>query len=130
MKVSKADFEAEFRLAKRIEQARVCGPVECSSSAAELKTGLAKTQGSDPVAAELAPAGRDAAPISGATAPTTLTSISEWLDNLASGRRRRRRRADPDNVKGFAIVSAALDQLEPRWTKFEMLARPRVTSTP
>ena len=129
VKVSQADFEAEFRLAKRIEQARV-RVRRMLEQAAELKTGLAKTQGSDPVAAELAQLFGDAAPISGATAPTTLTSISEWLDNLAQAVDGADGAPTPDNVKGFAIVSAALDQLEPRWTKFEMLARPRVTSTP
>jgi photosystem II stability/assembly factor-like uncharacterized protein len=122
VKVSQADFEAEFRLAKRIEQARV-RVRRMLEQAADLKTGLGKTQGSDPVAAELAQLVGDAAPISGATAPTTLTSISEWLDNLAQAVDGADGAPTPDNVRGFAIVGASLDRLEPRWMKFEAAAR-------
>ena len=62
----------------------------------------------------------EAAPIGGTTAPTTLTSISEWLDKLwrrPSTERTARRR--PTILRGFAVVSGALDAIEPRWRRFE-----------
>jgi hypothetical protein len=96
--------------------------------AADLKTALPKTNVSDPVTAELGQLVGNEAPISGATAPTTLTSISEWLDNLAQAVEGADGAPTPDNLKGFAIVSAALDRIEPRWMKFEAAARSRVPS--
>jgi len=72
----------------------------------------------------------ESAPIGGSTAPTTLTSISEWLDNLAQAVDGADGAPTPDNLRGFATVSAALDSIEPRWRSFETAARPKVPAAP
>jgi hypothetical protein len=125
VKVSQADFDAEFRLAKQVERARV-RVRRMLEAATELKTGLAKEQGTGPLSAELKQLVGEAAPIGGASAPTTLTSISEWLDNLAQAVDGADGAPTPDNLKGFGIVAAALDSLEPRWRAFEAGARARM----
>jgi photosystem II stability/assembly factor-like uncharacterized protein len=124
VKVSQADFDAELRLARQVEQARV-RVRRMLESATELKMGLAKAQGAEPLSAELKQLVGESAPIGGASAPTTLTSISEWLDNLAQAVDGADGAPTPDNLKGFAVVSAALDGLEPRWRTFESAARAR-----
>jgi len=68
----------------------------------------------------------ESAPIGGSTAPTTLTSISEWLDNLAQAVDGADGAPTPDNLRGFATVSAALASIEPRWRSFEAAARSKV----
>ena len=63
------------------------------------------------------------APIGGTTPPRTLTSISEWLDSLAQAVDGADAAPSPDDLKGFATVSAALADIEPRWAAFEASAR-------
>jgi photosystem II stability/assembly factor-like uncharacterized protein len=126
--VGQADFEAEFRLAKQIEQARVRAR-RMLAEAKNLKAGLAKLNGqpnSDALSSQLKQLMGEAAPIGGASAPTTLTSISEWLDELAKAVDGADGAPTADNLRGFAAVSAALDRLEPRWTAFAASARAQV----
>jgi photosystem II stability/assembly factor-like uncharacterized protein len=125
VKVTQADFDAELRLARQIEQQRV-RVRHMLESAADLKTGLDKLQGAEALTAELEQLVGEDAPIGGASAPTTLTAISEWLDDLAKAVDGADGAPTPDNLKGFAVVSAALDSLEPRWRAFEASARPRL----
>src|SRR5207253_6705663 len=87
--VTQADFESEFRLAKQIEKQRV-RVRSMLEQARDLKTGLDKLKGqpgADALAAQLGELLGEGAPIGGKTPPTTLTSISEWLDNLAEDRK-------------------------------------------
>ena len=101
VKVSQADFEAEFRLAKRIEQARV-RVRRMLEQAAELKTGLGKTQRLRPSRRRACRSCRETRRrFRRATAPTTLTSISEWLDNLAQAVDGADGAPTPDNVQGL-----------------------------
>jgi photosystem II stability/assembly factor-like uncharacterized protein len=122
--VSQADFEAEFRLAKEVEQARVrVGSM--LEQAGDLKTRLAKLNGqgnAEALSAQLKALVGEDAPIGGATAPTTLTSISEWLDNLAQAVDGADAAPTPDTVRGFATVLGTLNAIEPRWKQFEMVA--------
>jgi hypothetical protein len=62
------------------------------------------------------------APISGSVAPTDLTGISEWLDKLANAVDGADAAPTPDDVQGFATVTAALNAIAPRWTAFEASA--------
>jgi hypothetical protein len=125
IKVSQADFDAEFHLARQIEQARV--RVRAMLERAELlKARLDKSKGV--AGANALSAQRDAlvgegAPISGSTPPTTLTSISEWLDHLAQAVDGADAAPTPDDVRGFDMLSGALDAIEPRWRAFESQAR-------
>ena len=116
--VSQADFEAEFRLARQVEQARV-RVRQMVEQAGDLKTRL---QGQEALSAEFAALVGEDAPIGGASAPTTLTAISEWLDGLAHAVDGADAAPTPDNLRGFAVVSAALDAIEPRWKAFEARA--------
>jgi photosystem II stability/assembly factor-like uncharacterized protein len=131
VKVSQADFEAEFRLAKQIEQARV-RVRSMLEQASDLKAALAKLKGqanADALTIELNGLVGEAKPIGGTTAPTTLTSISEWLDSLAQAVDGADGAPTADNLSGYRIVSAALDGLEPRWKAFAVKARSHLPAT-
>jgi photosystem II stability/assembly factor-like uncharacterized protein len=125
IKVSQADFDAEFRLAKQVEQAHV--RVRAMLEQGELlKARLDKLKGgggADALLAQRDVLVGESAPISGSTPPTTLTSISEWLDRLAQAVDGADAAPTPDDLRGFAVVSAALDAIEPRWREFESRAR-------
>ena len=126
--VSQADFDAQFRLARQIERERVQVRMMLEQ-ARGLKTGLSKLKGqadADALSAQLDQLMGDSAPIGGTSAPTTLTSISEWLDNLSEAVEGSDGAPTPDNLRGFAAVSAALNGIEPRWRSFEAAARSRV----
>ncbi|MFL6764133.1 MAG: hypothetical protein ACJ8FO_02935, partial [Sphingomicrobium sp.] len=125
VKVAQADFEAEFRLARQIEQARV-RVRRMLEEGAKLKTSLAKLNGQGDAAALSSQLGAlvgEAKPIGGANPPTTLTSISEWLDSLARAVDGADGAPTADNLRGFAVVSAALDGIEPRWRAFDAAVR-------
>jgi hypothetical protein len=99
------------------------------SQAKDLKASLAKLKGepqADALSVQLDQLLGEAAPIGGSMPPTTLTSISEWLDNLAQAVDGADGAPTPDNLQGFAVVSAALARIEPRWRSFEAVARSRV----
>jgi hypothetical protein len=130
VKVSQADFDAEFRLARQIEQARV-RVRSMIEQADNLKTGLAKLHGqpaADALTVQLNQLFGEGKPIGGTTAPTTLTSVSEWLDSLAQAVDGADGAPTPDNLRGFAVISAALDSLEPRWRAFAASARAQLPS--
>jgi hypothetical protein len=116
--VSQADFDAEFRLAKQIEQARV-RVRSMLAQARELKTRLKANPQEAPLTAQLDALVGEDAPIGGKMPPTTLTSISEWLDSLAQAVDGADGAPTPDNLQGFAQVSGALQQIEPRWRAFQ-----------
>jgi len=125
VQVSEADFDAEFRLAKQIEQARV-RTRQMIEQAADLKTALAKTSGKDARMAELNGLVGEGAPIGGASAPTTLTSLSEWLNTLAQAVDGADGAPTPDNVEGFAQISGALGTMEQRWNAYAAAVRNQV----
>lgn len=129
--VSQTDFDSQFRLANQIEQERVRVRLMLEQ-ARDLKTGLAKLKGdagADALQAQLDALLGEAAPIGGTNAPGTLTSISEWLDTLSEAVEGADGAPTQDNLRGFAIVTSALNAIEPRWRSFEAAARPRVPAT-
>jgi len=118
--VTDVELEAQFRMAKAIEQARV-RTRRMLDQAGALKSALAKRAGQagvEALSAELDREVGDGAPIGGTTAPTTLTSISEWLDNLSRATEGADAAPSPDVVQGFATISKALDAAEARWNAF------------
>jgi photosystem II stability/assembly factor-like uncharacterized protein len=126
--VIQADFVAEFRMAKQIERQRVRVRAMLEH-ARDLKTGLANLKGNpeaDSRSAQLDQLLGESAPIGGSTPPTTLTSISEWLDHLAQAVDGADGAPTPDNIRGLNVVSSALNVIEPRWRSFEAAARSRV----
>jgi hypothetical protein len=132
VKVSQADFDAQFRLARQIEQERV-RVRRMVEQAAELKAGLARLKGqpdADALSVQIDQLKGEGAPVGGANAPTTLTAISDWLDKLAQAVDGSDGAPTPDNLRGFAVVSAALNAIEPRWKSFEAAARTKVPAAP
>jgi hypothetical protein len=128
VRVSQADFDAEFRFARQIEQERV-RIRQLLERAADLKTGLAKLNRQpegDALAAQLSSLVGEGAPIGGSNAPTTLTAISSWLDKLAQAVDGADGAPTPDNLKGFSIVTEALSAIEPRWLAFEAAAHAKL----
>jgi photosystem II stability/assembly factor-like uncharacterized protein len=127
MQVSQADFDAQFRLAKQVEQQRV-RVRRMKEEATDLKAALAKLKGPDVDAFglqldQLKGAG---APIGGANAPTTLTAISDWLDKLAEAIDGSDGTPTPDNLQGLAVLSTALDSIELRWRAFAASTRAKI----
>ena len=116
--VTQADFDAEFRLAKQIEQARV-RVRSMLAQASKLKARLKVNPQQALLTTQLDALIGEDAPIGGKTPPTTLTSISEWLDSLAQAVDGADGAPTADNLQGFAQVSAALQQIEPRWRAFQ-----------
>ena len=113
--VTQADFQAQFRLARQIEAARVRVRTMLEQ-ADELKASAAKS--GRPVSAQLAGFVGDDAPIGGSNAPTTLKGISGWLDKLADAVDGADGAPTPDNIRGFQTVLGALNLMEPRWKQF------------
>ena len=126
--VSPADFQAQFRLAKQVEQERV-RVRRMVEQAGQLKSALGKlnAQGDSPaLGAQLDALLGEDAPMSGSSAPTTLTAISDWLDKLANAVGGADGAPTPDSLRGFAVVTAALNEIEPRWRTFATSAQSRV----
>ena len=130
VKVSQADFDAQFRLAKQIEQERV-RVRRMNEEAGDLKSAVAKLKGpeADALTAQFGELKGEGAPIGGANAPTTLTAISDWLDKLAQAVDGADGAPTPDNLRGFAVVSEALDVIERRWRTFAASARAKVPAS-
>jgi hypothetical protein len=127
VKVSQADFDAQFRLAKQIEQEQV-RVRRMNEEAGDLKSALAKLKGpdADALTAQFGELKGEGPPIGGANAPTTLAAISDWLDKLAQAVDGSDGAPTPDNLRGFAVVRKALDAIEPRWRAFAASARAEV----
>jgi hypothetical protein len=131
VKVTQADFDAQFRLAKQIEaaQARV---ETMSQEAASLKAGIAKLSDASEAAslnAQMDMLVGSSAAVEGIVAPTTLNGIEQWLDKLSSAVDGADGAPTPDGLRGFALISDSLNSFEPRWRAFAASARARVPTT-
>lgn len=130
VRITQADFDAEFQLAKEIEAQRVRVRTMLDQ-ARELKKRIAMAKGqpnAEALSAELAQLVGAGAPISGSVAPTDLSGISEWLDKLANAVDGADAAPSPDDVQGFATVTSALNALAPRWTAFQASAKRELPS--
>jgi hypothetical protein len=131
VKVTQADFESQFRLAKQIEAQRIRVRTMLKE-ATSLKLGLPKIAGQTDAAAldaQYATLVGPEPPIQGVNAPNTLTGISSWLDKLAKAVDGADGGPTPDALRGFAQIKAALDSIEPRWRAFEMAVQPRIVAS-
>ena len=131
VKVSEADFEMQFRLAKQIERQRVRAH-SMLEEGSKMKARLVKVAGEEGVAALSAQYEALIGPapaMQGINAPNTLTGISSWLDKLGTAVDGSDGAPSPDTLRGVAKVSAALDAIEPRWRDFVAAARPRSQAT-
>jgi hypothetical protein len=125
VKATQADFDAQFRLARQIEAARVRVHAMLQE-ASPLKASLGRSSSANAASlSELDALVGSPAAVEGISAPTSLNAISQWLDKLSSAVEGADGAPTPDEIRGFAIVSAALDSLEPRWRSFAASARAR-----
>jgi photosystem II stability/assembly factor-like uncharacterized protein len=109
--VSQADFDAQFQLARQIEQARVRAHTilkEANALRDKLKGNAAAMQQIDDIAGT-------APPTLGDSDIDTLLGISDRLDALAGAVESADGAPSPDQLRGLAILSASLDALEKRW---------------
>jgi photosystem II stability/assembly factor-like uncharacterized protein len=110
--VSQADFDAQFRLAQQVEQARVCAH-SILKEADSLKDRL---KVSNPAAVQQIEGVIGAPPpVLAKSDVATLLGVSDRLDALGSAVESADGAPSPDEVRGFATLSAALAQFEQRW---------------
>jgi len=130
VKVSQQDFDAQFRLAKEIEQQRLRVRAMLKE-ASDMKAGMAKLDRQADGAAlnsqYVSLVGPSPA-MQGINSPDTLNGISSWLDKLAAAEDGGDGAPTQDAQRGFAQVSAALGAIEPRWRAFAASVRPRIVS--
>ena len=128
VKISQADFDAQFRFARQVEQARLRVRAMLKE-ASSMKSGLAaiasRKDAGDLTGHYEALVG-PAAATQGANAPNTLTGISTWLDKFATAAEGADGAPSVDALRGFAALSAQLDGIEPRWRSFAAAARSRI----
>jgi hypothetical protein len=112
--VGQQAFEAQFQLARHLEQSRVLAHSILKDAAAakeKLKAapgGAALTQQIDTIVG--APP-----PVEGSSDVSTLRGISDRLDALASAVESADGAPSPDEVSGYGILSAALSAIAQRW---------------
>ena len=123
VRVSEADFYAQFRLAKQIEGARV-RVQRMLEEASALKKQLSSSNAADAgTRAQLEALVGPPAAVEGTSAPQSLNGIGQWLEKLASAVDGADGAPTPDDLQGFALVSASLDNIEPRWRAFATAVR-------
>jgi photosystem II stability/assembly factor-like uncharacterized protein len=112
--VSQPAFDAQFQLARQIEQSRVLAHSMLKDAGAlkdKLPKGSAAIQQIDSLVGTPPPP-------EGSNDMTTLRGISDRLDTLAGAVESADGAPTPDNLRGFAILSAALDAIEQHWNSF------------
>lgn len=121
---SQADFEAQFRLARQIEQLRVLAHMILKDAAA-LKDKLAAKKGD--ASAEALVARIDAfvgppPPSEGSTEASSLGGISDRLDALGDASESSDAAPSPDVIRGYAVLQSALHAAAARWNDIEAVA--------
>jgi photosystem II stability/assembly factor-like uncharacterized protein len=114
IRVTQADFEAQFRLARQIEQSRVrVRNILKETSALEDKLkGNPAAQG---LVAQIDALTGLPVPTLGSAAPETLQGISDRLDALNTAIEGSDGAPSPDSLQGYALTSRALDAAAARW---------------
>ncbi|HEX5258640.1 MAG TPA: hypothetical protein VFW35_07655 [Sphingomicrobium sp.] len=109
--ITQAAFDAQFQLARRIEQSRVLAHSMLKDAAA-LKDKLPK---SSAAAQQIDAFVGIAPPPEGSSDMTTLRGISDRLDALGSAVESADGAPSPDELRGYATLSAALNAIAQRW---------------
>jgi hypothetical protein len=109
--VSQADFDAQFRLAREIEQSRVLAHTMLKDATAAKD----KLKSRQYLVAQIEALVGKAPPIEGTSDAGTLLGISDRLDTLASAVESADGAPTPDNLRGYATLSSALGVMQQRW---------------
>ncbi|MEP7130495.1 MAG: hypothetical protein ABI770_05135 [Sphingomicrobium sp.] len=116
IRVSQADFEAQFRLARQIEPARVrARNILKEASALKDRLAAGKTTASATLLAQIEQLVGTPPPILGVSEPGSLQGISDRLDALNGAVEGSDGAPSPDSLRGFALASHALDLAASRW---------------
>ena len=122
--VTQADFEAEFRLARQIEQQRIRVRT-LLSEAKDLNARVGKLKGqpnAEGLSKQFDELVGTGGPISGTAAPDNLVAISGWLDKLGNAVDGADGAPTADDLQSFATLTNALNAIEPRWRAFQAQA--------
>jgi photosystem II stability/assembly factor-like uncharacterized protein len=120
--VTQADFEAQFRLARQIEQsrARVRNLLKEASALEDKLKGNAAAQG---LVAQIDALTGLPVPTLGSAPPQTLQGISDRLDELNTAVEGSDGAPSPDSSKGYALASQALEAAAARWNAIAATAK-------
>jgi photosystem II stability/assembly factor-like uncharacterized protein len=121
--VSQAEFDAQFRLARQLEQQRVRAHSMLKDASAlkdRLKADKAPT--AQALLAQIDAIVGTPPPPDGSNDVSTLMGISDRLDTLATAVESADGAATPDNLRGYAALSAALNAAEQRWNELAATA--------
>jgi photosystem II stability/assembly factor-like uncharacterized protein len=120
IRVGQADFDAQFRLARQIEDSRV-RVRNLLKEADALKTKLAAIH--SPLVAQIDAVAGLPPPILGASEPATLRGISDRFDELDTAIEGSDGAPSPDSLKGYALANEALDAAVKRWAAIAEAAK-------
>jgi photosystem II stability/assembly factor-like uncharacterized protein len=112
--VTPADFDAQFRFARQLEQSRV-RVRNLLKEASALKERLKGKSAAQGLIAQIDALTGLPVPILGTADPATLQGISDRLDALNTAIEGSDGAPSPDSLKGYALTNQALDAAATRW---------------
>jgi hypothetical protein len=115
--VDQAAFDAQFRLAKQVEQSRALAHT-ILKDAATIKDKLAAKKGNSAAQAALAQVNAVVGappPVLGTSNASTLLGISDRLDDLYNGIEGSDGAPSPDQLHGYALLEQGLQAAAKRW---------------
>jgi photosystem II stability/assembly factor-like uncharacterized protein len=116
IRVTQADFDAQFRLARQIEQSRVrVRKILKEAAALKEKLAAAKTASAAAVIAQVDAVVGVTPPDLGSSEPATLQGISDRLDELNTAVEGSDGAPSPDSLQGYALMSRALAAAVTGW---------------
>jgi photosystem II stability/assembly factor-like uncharacterized protein len=117
IRVAQSDFDAQFRLARQLEQSRVrVRNILKEADALKAKLTALNTPGAAKLAAQIDSVAGRQPPILGTSEPASLRGISDRLDALNTAVEGSDGAPSPDTLKGYVLASQALDAAAARWT--------------
>jgi photosystem II stability/assembly factor-like uncharacterized protein len=128
--VDEAGFDAQFRLAKQVEQSRVLAHTILNDAGA-LKDKLAAKKGdaaADALVSQIKSLVGAPPPILGSTDAASLSGISDRLDALYSGIEGSDGAPSPDVARGYALLEQGLQAAASRWAAISSAAKPAAGS--
>ena len=122
VRVPQGDFEAQFRLARQIDQSRA-RVRNLLKEASALEDKLKRNAAAQGLVAQIDALTGLPVPTLGAAAPETLQGISDRLDELNAAVEGSDGAPSPDSLQGYALTSRALDAAAARWNAIAAAAK-------